>query len=479
MLVPMAKPRQATGGAFEHRGRYFLRVTIAPGKRAAVALPWASSREAALERACVVQGLVDRLREAGHTDLVPKVIEAAAAEDLARLEAIVRAVDGLLSGRFVVASPKASEGGPLTFRAFGERWTSGELSRLYPDHVATKRTADDDAMRLEKWVYPVVKDLPLRDFTLAHAQEVLRRIPSSLSRGTRRHVAQLMARVLSLAAYPCEAIAASPLPRGFVPRVSKRVAFAYLYPSEDAAILACAPDPDGGREGIPLANRLLYGFLCREGLRCEEALKLTWADVDLERGTLRCDVNKTSDPRTWMMDPSCTRALVAWRALRPNAQPGGRIFGAVFKPYHLARVFRLHLKLAGLTRPELYETGPSRRPIRAHDCRGSFITLALATGRTETWVVDRTGHRSSTMLARYRRMARSAEELGLGWFAPLDTAIPELNGDPLAAAKTAALAAAEAPHEVADGDLSSRNHSWFQRMDSNHDKRNQNPLSCH
>ena len=78
-------------------------MTIAPGKRAAVALPWASSREAALERASVVQGLVDRLREAGHTDLVPKVIESAAAEDLARF---VRGLhpETLLAGEKLAAS---------------------------------------------------------------------------------------------------------------------------------------------------------------------------------------------------------------------------------------------------------------------------------------------------------------------------------------------------------------------------------------
>ncbi len=471
--------KKASGGVFEQRGRFFLRVTVGVAKRQAVAVPWCSSREVALERARAVQALVDRLRGASHDELVPKVVAAAGEEDPATLAALSRAIDGLLGGSLVLASSKGDHEGPVTFKGFAMRWTSGELARLFPDHVTSKRTADDDEMRLEKWVYPIVKDLPLQGFTLAHAQEVLRRIPSSLSRGTRRHVAQLMARVLSLAAYPCELITSSPLPRGFVPRVTKRVAFAYLYPSEDAAILACAPDASKGREGIPLANRLLYGLLCREGLRCEEALKLTWGDVDLERGTLRCDVNKTSDPRTWVMDPSCTRALVAWRALRPNAQPNGRIFGAVFKPYHLARVFRLHLKLAGLTRPELYERGPTRRPIRAHDCRGSFITLALANGRTETWVVDRTGHRSSTMIARYRRMARSAEELGLPWFEPLDQAIPELGGEPLAAAKTAALAAAEGLQGVGDAHPTSENDYWFQRVDSNHDKRNQNPLSCH
>jgi hypothetical protein len=39
--------------------------------------------------------------------------------------------------------------------------------------------------------------------------------------------------------------------------------------------------------------------------------------------------------------------------------------------------------------------------------RATFITVALANNRTETWVMDRTGHESSAMLARHRRAARS------------------------------------------------------------------------
>ena len=49
------------------------------------------------------------------------------------------------------------------------------------------------------------------------------------------------------------------------------------------------------------------------------------------------------------------------------------------------------------------------------------MTLALAHGRPESWVMARTGHRSSQMVNRYRRIATRFAELG-----PLDQAIPEL-----------------------------------------------------
>ncbi|WP_437518144.1 hypothetical protein [Sorangium sp. So ce1099] len=63
-----------------------------------------------------------------------------------------------------------------------------------------------------------------------------------------------------------------------------------------------------------------------------------------------------------------------------------------------------------------------------HDTRATFITIKLANGRTETWISDRTGHKSSRQIHHYKRAARKVAELGLGDFAPLDEAIPELRG---------------------------------------------------
>ena len=57
----------------------------------------------------------------------------------------------------------------------------------------------------------------------------------------------------------------------------------------------------------------------------------------------------------------------------------------------------------------------------------TFVTIALAHGRTEAWVTDRTGHRSSSMLYRYRRPARTHAEAKMGELQPLHEAIPELH----------------------------------------------------
>ena len=82
-----------------------------------------------------------------------------------------------------------------------------------------------------------------------------------------------------------------------------------------------------------------------------------------------------------------------------------------------------------MTRPELFTRSEHRLRVRAHDLRATFVTLALAAGKSESWVADRTGHKSSAMINKYRRTARFASELGLGELAPLDQAVPELRGD--------------------------------------------------
>ena len=320
--------------------------------------------------------------------------------------------------------------GAITFQRLGKRWTSGELARQYPDHVKPKRSADDDRYRLEKHIYPYVGDVPIVEggFTLDHAEKVMSKLPSDPSAATtRRHVAQLMTRIMGIAVFPLRLIKASPIPRGFLPKPAPAKALPYLYPDEDRMLLGCAD--------VALCWRMFFGFLDREGPRTSEAIGLALDDVDLVRGSVTLDKNKTDDPRAWALLPGDVRALRAWVALREEAL--GRklrrdepVFvdedGGPIQDQHIAGRLREYLLVAKIDRPALFEKSAARRPMRAHDLRGTFVTHALANGRTESWVMDRTGHKSSLMINRYRRTARTAAELGLGDLAPLDEAIPEL-----------------------------------------------------
>ena len=430
----MANPGKASGGAYERRGRLFLRVTTAPRKRASVAVPWATSLPVALERARVVQGLVDRLREAGHDELVPKVVAAAAEQSPTKLDAIGRAIDGLLAGQLVPKTPKPS--GALTFQKFAERWTSGELHREFPDHVRRKRSADDDESRLKTHVYPEIGARELASLTLEDALAVMRKLPEALSPATRRHVAQLLSRIFAMAVYPCRILPSSPLPRGFLPKLRAQKAKAALYPDEEAALLAC--------EAVPLTHRMLYGFSAREGMRASEALRMTFADLDLVRGAVKLDRTKTDQPRSWALDPGTAEALRRWRALRGEVADDALVFGGVVaNDGHLAAAFRAHLRAADVRRAELTEESDARRPIRFHDLRATLTTVALASGKSEAWVSARTGHRSSMQIAAYRRLAQQFSDVGAGWFANMAETVPELAKDaPIVAPMAAAMGAA-------------------------------------
>jgi hypothetical protein len=77
----------------------------------------------------------------------------------------------------------------------------------------------------------------------------------------------------------------------------------------------------------------------------------------------------------------------------------------------------------GVERIQLYEGSATRQRFRAHDLRATFVTVALASGHTETWVSDRTGHDGHSMIERYRRKART---WNLGELGSLCDLIPEL-----------------------------------------------------
>jgi integrase len=191
--------------------------------------------------------------------------------------------------------------------------------------------------------------------------------------------------------------------------------------------MAATPDQ------VPLCYRVLYGFLAREGMRTSEAAGLRWADItwtDDGAAAVTLDENKTDDRRAWTLSDGVARALEAWRKLTNAPEGEDHIFrddfGRAVDPERLAEKFRQHLMAAGVARKQLYETTASRRRIRAHDLRATFITVALANDRSEAWVTDRTGHESSVMLAKYKRAARTVAELGAGDMLPLDQAVPEL-----------------------------------------------------
>jgi integrase len=423
-------PRHATGEVRHLANGFAARITIAGRQRRDFVLTTCVAEADAEERTTALARMAARLRRAGHGDKIFKLIATGAKARAGRAwAAVITAVDVLCAGSAEVAAEVP------TFAAFSLEWTSGDLRKRFPDHVAQKDATQDERF-LRLYINPHVGDVPVDEFTLDDADLVMAHLPETKASSTRRHVGQVIRRVLALAVYPARHRRENPIPRGWLPRVKQTKAFTYLHPDEDRALMACAPasgEAEGEKnDGTPLVRRLFFGVLAREGMRRDELGVLHWRDIDLDRGHVMLDTNKTDDPRSWALDPGVARALRAWKEqYRAGAQPDDPVFvdpndRTPLYTQHLADELRRDLHAAGITRPALFERSDVRRPIRVHDLRATFVTVSLANGKTETWVADRTGHRSSVMINRYRRAARTWAELAMGPLAPLDEAIPEL-----------------------------------------------------
>ena len=409
--------RSATGELRRLASGFAARITIEGRERRDFALPTCAGEATAKERTAALALVALRLRRAGHADKVRKLVAMGAKARAGRpWNTFLGAVDAICRG-----TVEAMTDVP-TFEVFAKNWTDGELARRFPDHVKQKRSAERDEELLRLYILPHVKDVRLDEFTLADAECVMANLPAKLSPGTRRHIAQVMSRLMHLAVYPGKWIQVTPIPRGWLPRPGGDKAKECLYPDEDRALMACP--------GVPLLRRLAYGVLDREGLRTDELARLTWADVDLVHNRLDLDENKTDRPRSWDMRPDVLMALTIWREhFRTKAASDARVFvddeDVGLNVDHLAAQLRDDLARADVDRAKLFQGSRNRLRMRAHDLRATFITVSLASGRTWEWCQQRTGH-GDAMKQKYRRNSATWTAQRQGDLAPLHVAIPEL-----------------------------------------------------
>ncbi|WP_437623841.1 tyrosine-type recombinase/integrase [Sorangium sp. So ce1151] len=422
---PKPTARTADGSAGEKRANgsgsvrlrgitWTARLSLGEAGRPTFTLPTCRTEQEANARLQVLSELAGHLIAAGQVVLGLPLLEQAAAREGNALRHVRLAIEQLCRGE-----ARARASGETTFAEFAELVVSGRLAEQYPLHVKALRHPEQYRHKLNH-VLEVLGPVPLARLTLDHADRAISMLPGHLEASSRQGIAKVIHRVLALGTYPARIITNNPLPRGWIPKPSDNKAKSSLYPDEDRRLMAATD--------IPLGYRIYYGFLIREGMRADEAGRLEPSDLDLERGAVVLDENKTDDPRAWALSPDVVRALRAYFAMCPPKQ---RVFSGPCGPLpgsSGAHNFRNHLRRAGINRPELFETTHSRLNIRLHDTRATFITIKLANGRTETWISDRTGHKSSRQIHHYKRAARKVAELGLGDFAPLDEAIPELAG---------------------------------------------------
>jgi integrase len=430
-------PREATGELRTLADGYAARITIVGRTRKDFVLTTCATEVDAEARCKALAGIAARLRRAGQTADIEQLLTMGAKARAGRpWEAVCAAVDALCAGQ-TREKPTAA----ITFGEWARQWVSGEIAKKYPDHVDPKDSVERDEQNLRIYVLPHVKDVHVDQFTLDDAEFVMASIPEVSARtkrplrpASRRHIAQVISRLMRLAVFPGRLRKDNPIPPRWLPMVDEALAKESLYPSEDALLLGGrlvnGRHPKGHLSEVPLLRRLAYGFLAREGMRVDEMASLRWSDVDLKHGRVVLDENKTDDPRDWDLQPDVLAVLVWWKARQGDyATDDARVFaedGVPLQALHLADLLRKDLARVGVTRAQLFERKPGvRLPIRAHDLRATFVTVNLMLGRNETWISDRTGHHSHDMIEKYRRKART---WNLGALVPFDQALPEMNG---------------------------------------------------
>lgn len=251
---------------------FFAQFSIGHKRRVgALLIACGVDEDAAIKRQTAIAELGAKLRESGHASIIKNTIKNAATIDAEGLRKLRTLVDRIAAGKepgFAKGGATKREG--VTVEELAKDWTSGKLAELYPDHVKVKKTSAGDATR---FAYMNALRMPdgitfgdrdVAKLTLDDCDHVMRSLPDTTEApASRRQYAQAIRKLLVYAVYPMRLRETIPIPQGWLPKNVSTKAKAWVYPSEDLALMRC-------RE-VPLARRLFFGFLAREGMRVSEA----------------------------------------------------------------------------------------------------------------------------------------------------------------------------------------------------------------
>lgn len=397
---------------FEHGAYYTMaRVAAGPKGRRHLRLNVTSQAEADA-RVVVIEDALQRLERAGQGDLRETTalrLAEASAEEIDALATFAR--EKLARGAYQRASSAM-----LTVEQFGEQWTGGQLAETWRGQVRPLKRARAVALALRKHLYPVIGKLPLSAVTVEDAEAVARGITTPRLR-SKKGILEYCRRLFNLAVYPAKLIRHNPIPKELLAIDDDARNFAWLRTAEVRQLLRC--------RRVPLERRVCWGLMIFEGLRPEDATELPLSAVDLKTGLITLKKHKTvryHGERLWVLQPDVTRGLRAFLRLQPS---DGGLFWQIDRAGAAAQL-RRDLRTAGITRVELHETTSTRRAMRAHDLRATFVTLAIAADWPASRRRERTGHLNARTEQVYERQARVAADLGMGWPGSFDTLIPEL-----------------------------------------------------
>lgn len=141
--------------------------------------------------------------------------------------------------------------------------------------------------------------------------------------------------------------------------------------------------------------------LCFQGSRTQEALQLTWRDIDLDRGTMFFSRTKTGKPRTVQMHPRVHEAISLLWKQREKPFTGHVFLNRLGEPYADTRDYKYP---GGNPLRKAHETACTRAKItdfRVHDWRHHWASWCVMSGIDLETIMRMGGWQTLRMVERY------------------------------------------------------------------------------
>jgi integrase len=363
-----------------------------------------TERDKAHAEACMSKLLAMR-------DALVKAKRGLEAETLIRDAALVVDQPEMFETALAVAAmieelpPMEEPQGWRTWGQLADAWATKEVARRHPGKNFDKQDTERDQQRID-WMRPFIGDVALEAFTEEHYNLAMANLPKRCkSKTTRRAYSQVIMRVMRIAK-KLKLVKAWKLDEVEPIKVLKkdRPVFTCLFPADLSRLLPS--------ELVEYRWRLLWGFMIYESPRIGKLREVRWRHIEKDgNGAISMD-SKSGEMLYWDLRPGTLEALLFMRELDPKSTgPFSWLTDA--QQHQAAKLLRGHLALVGCDREALFENEGRRRKLRAHDTRATFVVFAKLEGKSEQWIMDRTGHTTSEMVQRYDRLERVAE--GKGW----------------------------------------------------------------
>ncbi len=251
---------------------------------------------------------------------------------------------------------------------------------------------------------------PTRKVYLGHLRRFLAwcgggvpRLPEDPARQGEAYILELIQRhgisrsyqnqVVSALRFLCESVLGEPRLALSIPRPRKEQHLpAVLSPGEVAGMLRKARNPK---------HRALLMLLYSAGLRVGEVVRLTPADLDLERGLVRVRRGKGSKDRYTLLARRAVEAVGVYRDAYPTDRwlfPGDRP-DRHLTPRTVQRIVKNAAAAAGIA-----------KDVTTHTLRHSFATHLLEGGTNLRVIQELLGHQSARTTQIYTHVARSMLE---------------------------------------------------------------------